>query len=110
LDRDLVEFALSLPSALKVKDGETKILFKQALSRYWPPVLHNRGKQGFAAPFRVWLGFPEVKQLLQRVFADGSRLRELLPGVRPEQQLLLNYETWNLFTLGLWLERHGVAT
>jgi asparagine synthase (glutamine-hydrolysing) len=110
LDRDLVEFALSLPSALKVKDGETKILFKQALSRYWPPALHNRGKQGFAAPFRVWLGFPEVKQLLQRVFADGSRLRELLPGVRPEQQLLLNYETWNLFTLGLWLERHGVAT
>ncbi len=109
LDRDLVEFALSLPSTLKVKDGETKVLFKQALSRYWPPALRTRGKQGFAAPFQAWLGFPEIKALLQRVFADGSRLRELLPGVRPEQQRARNYETWSLLTLGLWLERHGVA-
>ena len=109
LDRDLVEFALSLPSTLKVRDGETKVLFKQALSRYWPPVLRTRGKQGFAAPFQAWLGFPEIKALLHRVFADGSRLRELLPGVHLEQQHARNYETWNLLTLGLWLEQHGVS-
>ncbi|HEX9853618.1 MAG TPA: asparagine synthase (glutamine-hydrolyzing) [Woeseiaceae bacterium] len=109
LDRDLVEFSLSLPSVLKVKDGETKVLFKRALKQYWPAVLHKRGKQGFAAPFQIWMEFPEVKALLQRVFADGSRLRELLPGVRSEQQHVWNYETWNLLTLGLWLERHGVA-
>jgi asparagine synthase (glutamine-hydrolysing) len=109
LDRDLVEFSLSLPSVLKVKNGETKVLFKRALKQYWPSILHKRGKQGFAAPFQAWLEFPEVKILLKRIFADGSRLRELLPGVRPEQQHVRNYETWNLLTLGLWLERHGVA-
>jgi hypothetical protein len=27
--------------------------------------------------------------------------------VRSEQQHVRNYETWNLLTLGLWLERHG---
>jgi asparagine synthase (glutamine-hydrolysing) len=108
LDRDLVEFALTLPSTLKVKDGETKVLFKHALKQYWPTSLHKRGKQGFAAPFQAWLGFPEIKLLLQRVFADGSRLRELLPGVRIEQQYARNYETWNLLTLGLWLERRRV--
>jgi len=79
------------------------------LKQYWPSILHKRGKQGFAAPFQAWLEFPEVKILLKRIFADGSRLRELLPGVRPEQQQVRNYETWNLLTLGLWLERHGVA-
>ncbi|HSD84975.1 MAG TPA: asparagine synthase (glutamine-hydrolyzing) [Anaerolineae bacterium] len=109
LDRDLVEFSLSLPSVLKVKDGDTKVLFKHALKRYWPTILHKRGKQGFAAPFQIWMEFPEIKALLQQVFADGSRLRELLPGVRSEQQRVRNYETWNLLTLGLWLERHGVA-
>lgn len=109
LDRDLVEFSLSLPSVLKVKGGETKVLFKHALKQYWPAMLHKRGKQGFAAPFQIWMEFPEIKALLQRVFADGSRLRELLPGVRSEQQHVRNYETWNLLTLGLWLERHGVA-
>jgi asparagine synthase (glutamine-hydrolysing) len=55
LDRDLVEFALSLPATLKVKDGETKVLFKHALKQYGPPSLHMRGKQGFAAPFQAWL-------------------------------------------------------
>src|SRR3989337_490226 len=76
LDRDLVEFSLSLPSVLKVKDGETKVLFKHALKQYWPSILHKRGKQGFAAPFQEWLRFPEVKTLLQRLFADGSKLRD----------------------------------
>ena len=108
LDRDLVEFTLSLPSELKVNDGETKILFKQAFRQYWPAELRTRGKQGFAAPFQIWLGFPEVKRLLRRLFADGSRLRELLPGLRSEQQDIRNYETWNLLTLGLWLEQHRV--
>jgi len=109
LDRDLVEFALSLPSTLKVNDGETKVLFKHALKQYWPPSLHKRGKQGFAAPFQVWMGFPEIRALLQRVFANGSRLRELLPGLHPEQQHVRNYETWNLLTLGLWLDSQTIS-
>jgi asparagine synthase (glutamine-hydrolysing) len=109
LDRDLVEFTLSLPSALKVKDGETKVLFKQALNHYWPPELRHRGKQGFAAPYQAWLGFSGVQTLLQRVFAGGSGLRELLPGLGTGPRLAPNYETWNLLTLGLWLERNGIA-
>jgi len=57
----------------------------------------------------VWLGFPEIKVLLQWVFADGSWLREMSSSVRPEQQYARNYETRNLLTLGHWLERQGVA-
>jgi asparagine synthase (glutamine-hydrolysing) len=110
LDRDLVEFTLSLPSTLKVKDGVTKVLFKQALNHYWPPELQGRGKQGFAAPYQTWLGFPEVVELARRSFVHGPKLRELLPGLSPEQQRARNYETWNLLTLGLWLERHQVST
>jgi asparagine synthase (glutamine-hydrolysing) len=108
LDRDLVEFALSLPASLKVHDAETKVLFKQALKQYWPSSLHRRGKQGFAPPYQTWLGFPDVRALLQRLFAPESALRRLLPGLRSEQQLVRNYTTWNLMTLGLWLEKHAV--
>jgi hypothetical protein len=104
-----VEFSLLLPSSLKVKDSKTRILFKHSLNQYCPPMLHDRGKQGFAAPFQVWQELPEIKAMLQRIFADGSKLRELLPGVRPELQEVRNYETWNLLTLGLWLEQHRVV-
>ena len=105
LDRDLVEFSLSLPSTLKVRDGKTKILFKKALSQFWPPELRTRGKQGFASPYQAWLGFSDVRGLTEAVFARGSRLRSLLPGLTEEQKHQRNYETWNLLTLGLWLER-----
>jgi asparagine synthase (glutamine-hydrolysing) len=108
LDRDLVEFALSLPSSLKVKDNETKIVFKQACAQYWPRELWRRGKQGFAAPFQSWFAYPEVAALVGRVFARGSHLRELLPGLPSDQHKQRSYETWTLLALGLWLERHGV--
>ena len=106
LDRDLVEFALSLPSSLKVKNGETKILFKYALQRYWPAELRSRGKQGFAAPFRHWLGLPEVEALARQQFSQGSRLHDLLPGLKSEGALGRTYETWTLLNLGLWLDRN----
>jgi len=109
LDPDLVDFSLSLSSNLKVKDGKTKILFKHALSRFWPPELRTRGKQGFAAPYQSWLGFSDVNALANRVFANGSRLRQLLPGLSDRQQQQRDYQTWNLLTLGLWLERHEFA-
>jgi len=51
---------------------------------------------------------PPGTEALARVFAEGSRLRRLLPGLRTEQQHIRNYETWNLMTLGLWLERNSV--
>ena len=109
LDRDLVEFTLSLPSTLKVKDGETKVAFKHAYAQYWPKQLHRREKQGFAAPFQVWLGFPEVAAMVRRVLGDGSKLRELLPGISRRQQERRDYETWSLLTLGLWLERRNIG-
>jgi asparagine synthase (glutamine-hydrolysing) len=109
LDRDLVEFAASLPATLKVDGTRTKILFKHALNRYWPPSVQSRPKLGFGSPYQIWLQFPEVKTLTQRVFAVGSPLRRLLSGFRPEMMEGRPYETWNLLTLGLWLERHAVG-
>jgi len=105
LDRDLVTFALSLPSSLKVTGDETKVLFKHALREYWPESVRARGKQGFAGPFRQWMDRADVQALLARVLADGSPLRELLPGLTPDQRHVRDYATWNLLTLGLWLER-----
>jgi asparagine synthase (glutamine-hydrolysing) len=109
LDRDLVEFALSLPETLKVDGHETKVLLRQACMNSWPKELRSRDKQGFGAPCDVWLGFPKVKSLTAHVFASGSPLRRLLPGIKARQQHTLSYQTWILLTLGLWLERQRVT-
>lgn len=105
LDRDVVEFALSLPSALKVTPDQTKVLFKSALNRLWPEELRHRGKQGFAAPYQKWLGRRDVQALTRRVFRPGSALRELLPGIPLRMHEQRSYDVWSLLALGLWLER-----
>jgi asparagine synthase (glutamine-hydrolysing) len=107
LDRDLVEFALSLPPQLKVSADQTKIVLKEAFRRYWPESLWNRPKQGFGAPVAQWLRQPGMRPLLERVFARGSKLRDVLPGASAPQNDGPGYRTWFLLTLGLWLEAHA---
>jgi asparagine synthase (glutamine-hydrolysing) len=54
LDFELVEWGLSLPTALKLRGGEGKYIFKRAVAPYLPPAILARPKQGFSmslAPF-----------------------------------------------------------
>ena len=108
LDRDLVEFAQTLPSNLKVQDGETKLLLRHACENLWPEKLRARNKQGFGAPSGAWLKRPDVIALINRVFKEGSPLRSLLPGVKIPTDLEPPYQTWTLLVLGLWLEKNKI--
>lgn len=107
LDRELVEFALSLPPTLKVDARQTKILFKQALAPLWPEAIRTRPKQGFAGPFAPWLRRDDVQRAVQRVLNAASPLSQLLPGIDRRRVRMSPQRTWSLLTLGLWLERHG---
>jgi asparagine synthase (glutamine-hydrolysing) len=109
LDRDLVEFVMTLPAALKVQGEQTKIAFKHAFSRYWPEIVRTRSKQGFGAPYQPWLDRPDVRALSSKVFAAGSRLRDLLPGLDGIDPDLSANRRWGLLMLGLWLEEHSVS-
>jgi asparagine synthase (glutamine-hydrolysing) len=104
LDRDLAEFALSLPHDFKVSGQDTKILLKEAFHDLWPDSLRNRKKQGFGAPIQVWMELSAVQRLIKRVFSEGSPLRRLLPGVTAIDGQKRDYQTWTLLVLGLWLE------
>jgi len=105
LDRDLVEFALSLPPSLKVDRDATKIVMREAFKNLWPTELHDRSKQGFGSPIAKWMELPDVQSLIARVARRGSPLRELLPGLRQSDVQERSYAGWILLTLGLWLER-----
>jgi len=48
LDRDLVDFALTIPAGLKVRHGRTKHLFRQSVAPLLPRATVERGKWGFS--------------------------------------------------------------
>jgi asparagine synthase (glutamine-hydrolysing) len=58
LDHRIVEFALSLPLHMKMRQGETKWILKQVLYRHVPQSLLDRPKAGFGLPLGDWLKGP----------------------------------------------------
>jgi asparagine synthase (glutamine-hydrolysing) len=56
LDRQLVEYAFSLPAERLVRPGATKIAFREAIRPWLPEAILARSKSGFSPPFKRWVG------------------------------------------------------
>jgi asparagine synthase (glutamine-hydrolysing) len=114
LDHRVVEFAVKLPTAFKVRGGETKRPLRTILYGLVPRRLLDRPKMGFGIPVNRWLR-NELKPLLEeylgeeRIRREGfllpagvSRLvREHLSGRQDHQ-----YRLWALLVFGMWRERY----
>jgi len=74
LDHTLVEWAAGLPSALKLRGGDGKHIFKSALEPLVPPSILYRPKQGFAVPLATWFRGPLRQRLHETVL--GPTLRD----------------------------------
>lgn len=62
LDKDVVEFAWSLPLEYKYQDGVTKRIMRDILYRYVPKELMERPKRGFSIPVQKWLKEPKLRE------------------------------------------------
>jgi asparagine synthase (glutamine-hydrolysing) len=58
MDHPLVEWLASLPSDLKIRDGEGKFLLKKASERWVPREILYRPKMGFIVPLARWFRGP----------------------------------------------------
>lgn len=69
LDRDLLEFAWTLPDSFKYKDGVSKRILRDLLYQYVPKEMLDRPKQGFYVPIQKWLlegsTYEYTKELLE---------------------------------------------
>jgi asparagine synthase (glutamine-hydrolysing) len=109
LDHKLVEFAATIPPELKLHNGRTKHIFKQALKGILPEQIIDRPKQGFAVPLGRWFrgelnGF--VRDLL---LSPTSRARNIFNPAYIEKLLLLqgrgrplDLQLWTLISFELW--------
>ena len=97
LDRDVVEFAWTLPLSYRRKDGVTKKILRDVLYRYVPREWMERPKKGFSIPLHKWLREPELRE-----WAEGLIDRRTLD----TQGLLDTDVVWRLWTdyieRGIW--------
>jgi len=71
LDYKLIEFATTIPSKYKFKNGEKKHILKEAFKQDLPDDILYRKKMGFSVPLALWLR-TEIKDLAEKVIFDSK--------------------------------------
>ena len=110
LDREMVEFAATIPANIKFKDGNMKHILRSAMSRHVPErVMNRKDKMGFPTPFAVWAK-GECREFIcdtlsstkarQRAYIDNEKVMTKIAG---EGSFARNL--WGFFCLELWQQQ-----
>ena len=106
-DSDLIEFALSLPDALKFKNGIRKYVLREAFKNNIPSeIYHRMDKKGFETPFEQWfdLSWKNWKTELLDCNFDFVNKKKLYN--KPPQKLSEKRLLFRLYILHRWKLSH----
>jgi asparagine synthase (glutamine-hydrolysing) len=114
LDHKLIEFVTQIPSELKLKNLETKYIFRKAVRGLVPDAILDRPKQGFGVPIGQWIN----RQLKERMESDLNDARTAERGYFEKSYIRLlidehrrdrrdhSHSLWILWMLELWHRRY----
>jgi asparagine synthase (glutamine-hydrolysing) len=112
LDRELVEYAATLPDAWKLsRRGHTKVILRQAFADLIPDRVNRRGKMGFGVPLDRWFRGELRPFLRDTLLAPDARCRTYLAHAELEK-IVRRHETgeanfgqqlWCLLAFERWL-------
>jgi asparagine synthase (glutamine-hydrolysing) len=103
LDHKFVELAMSIPPAVKTRNGTLKYILKKAVRGIIPDEIIDRKKQGFAAPMQEWfderlgqLARNELREFCNETdLLDWQAIEKLLDSEKRERIWpLLNVAQW----------------
>ena len=109
LDHKLVEFAMQIPTAWKIRDGTGKHILRLAVQSVIPAEILQRPKQGFCGAADNMLQ-PRVMDKLVADVRSSKFLGELLRSeaienlTAPDRRAANSFKLWNLWNLALWHE------
>jgi len=113
LDHRVLAFAWRLPRHRKIGGGIGKKILRDVLSRYVPPALFARSKQGFAIPLAAWLRGP-LGDWAESLLSDDTLRRTGLLAPAPVRALWADHRSgrvdhahriWSVLMLQAWVQR-----
>ena len=113
LDKDVVEFAWSLPVWMKWENGRGKLVLRDVLYRHVPRELMERPKKGFSIPIQKWLKEPELyawaESLLKedKIRQEGYFDPEMVTRLWKDftQRGIWRKQIWHILRFEDWLEQ-----
>jgi asparagine synthase (glutamine-hydrolysing) len=114
LDKEIVQFALSLPLEYKIRKGVGKSILRDILYKFVPKEKIEKPKMGFGIPLGDWMRGqlrPWCENLLDenKIKQDGyfnhqmikKKWNEFINGNTSTQ-----YQLWNILVFQIWLENN----
>lgn len=112
LDKELTEFAWSVPEKWRMRGTTTKFLLRKVMESYLPRDVIYRPKAGFAGPLRQYLRGDWKFPVEQNLFSTGKNplfdekaLRALWDR-HQQQETDASYPILSVLLLQLWWEEH----
>ena len=102
LDRDVVEFAWTLPLAYRQENGVRKKILRDILYRYVPRELMERPKTGFSIPLHRWLRQPGLREWAESLLEASLLERQGLLETTAVRKLWDDYIMKNVWKPQIW--------
>jgi asparagine synthase (glutamine-hydrolysing) len=77
LDNELVDFAMTVPADVKLRGGQSKRLFREAMIGMLPENVRNRDKTGFTPPQAAWFRHEQIGYTERLLLSDRAQGRGL---------------------------------
>jgi len=114
LDHELLELAGQIPSQLKVRNGQTKWIFKQTFQHQLSEAVVWRPKHGFEIPLDAWLRNPLREQFEAAVLEPSARVADLISQATARRIYRAHLAgtgrhgsvLWSLLILARWADRY----
>jgi asparagine synthase (glutamine-hydrolysing) len=112
LDREVVEYAATLPDRFKLSGRRTKVVLRDAFADLVPPGIAERRKMGFGVPLGAWFRGELRDGMRDLLLAPGARYREMLSCTYVEAlvrrhlsgEANLGQQLWTLVCFERWLQ------
>ena len=110
LDRELVEFAATIPANIKFKDGNMKHILRSAMGRYVPErIMDRKDKMGFPTPFALWAKGECKEFICDTLSTTKARQREYIDNAKVMTKIMdegsFARNLWGFFCLELWQQQ-----
>ncbi|MFP4075049.1 MAG: asparagine synthetase B family protein [Halochromatium sp.] len=112
LDDDVLDFSCRVPSTLKLRPGQLRYFYKEAVRGFLPREIIEKKKHGFGLPFGVWmrehkplheLAYDSLLRLKTRGFLRPAFIDRLIELHREAHAVYYGELVWVLMMLDLWL-------
>lgn len=102
LDKDVVEFAWTLPLSYRKKDGVTKKILRNVLYKYVPRELMERPKKGFSIPLHKWLKEPKLREWAEDLLDRQTLDRQGILDTETVRRLWRDYTEHDIWRVQIW--------